>query len=194
MYEWAITQSTAPAAEPILNAEARLHARIEEDEDDALVDNLITVARQFVEYETGRQLITATWKLYLNDFPREIVLPRPPLGAVSTIKYLDTDGTLTTLATTVYQKSTADEPARIRLAYNQSWPSIRVIKDSIVVEYTAGYGTAGSSVPAAIRQAMLLYVSHLYENREPIIIGVSASPVPMTISALLDPYRVGFIW
>ena len=195
MYEWAITQSTAPTVEPILNAEARLHARIEEDEDDTLVDNLIVAARQYSEHETGRQYITATWKLYLNNFQREIVLPRPPLGTVSSIKYLDTNGDQQTLADTVYQVSTEDEPARITLAYGQSWPACRVIKDSIVVEYTAGYGAAGRSVPAAARQAMLLYISHLYENREPVIIGVSASPIPMTISALHDAVpRVGFIW
>jgi uncharacterized phiE125 gp8 family phage protein len=113
---------------------------------------------------------------------------------VSSVQYVDTDGVTQTAAASVYQVSTEDEPAWIEEAYGQSWPSTRATSDSVIITYTAGYGAAGSSVPAAIRQAMLLMVGQWYENREPVVIGTIQSKLSFTVDSLLEPYRVGFIW
>ena len=72
-------QSTAPAAEPVTLGMLKDHARISTEADEAHIEGLLLpAARQTVENETGRQLITATWKIYLDDFLDEIVLPHPP--------------------------------------------------------------------------------------------------------------------
>lgn len=49
---------TPPAAEPVSVAEA--HARIDASDEDTLIGSLITAARELVETETARRLITQT--------------------------------------------------------------------------------------------------------------------------------------
>lgn len=55
-------------------------------------------------------------------------------------------------------------------------------------------GTAGESPIVAdslIRAAVLLIVGHLYANREDVVVGSSASELPMGSRYLLQPYRKG---
>ena len=49
--------------------EAKLHLRVDFDEDDTLIASLITAARQAAETLTGRQFVTARWKMVLDSFP-----------------------------------------------------------------------------------------------------------------------------
>jgi hypothetical protein len=66
-----LTLTTAPAAEPVSLAEAKLHLRVDTDvtADDDLITSLATAARQWVEEICGRSLITQTWQLALPGFP-----------------------------------------------------------------------------------------------------------------------------
>ena len=60
---------TAPAAEPVSLDDMKRHLKIDfADEDDQITDGLF-VSRERVELETGRQLITATWELWLDNVP-----------------------------------------------------------------------------------------------------------------------------
>lgn len=57
------------------------------------------------------------------------------------------------------------------------------------VTYTAGYTDLGGDewdAPEDVKQAVLLLVGHWFENRESVVVGVSASAVPMAVDALLD--------
>lgn len=55
------------------------------------------------------------------------------------------------------------------------------------VTYTAGY--AAGEEPADIRQAVMQLVGHWYENREPVVVGTVAAPIPLTVRDLLAPWR-----
>jgi hypothetical protein len=58
------------------------------------------------------------------------------------------------------------EPARIRLADGQTWPSLQSDRiNAIQITYVAGYASA-YQVPAGIRHAIKLLAGDLYENRE----------------------------
>lgn len=65
----ALNLVTAPAVEPVSLAEAKLNMRVDIDDEDDLVLSDVVAGRERVELETGRQLITATWQLWLNGFP-----------------------------------------------------------------------------------------------------------------------------
>ena len=185
-----LTLITAPSVEPVTLAEAKAHLRRDDTADDTLITSLITAARQNIDGKDGwlgRALCTQTWELRLDRFHDEMVVPLPPLQSVTSVKYIDDDGVEQTLASTVYQVVTG-EPARLVLAYDQTWPSTREEMDAVRIRFVAGYGLA-ASVPAAIKAALLLQIGTLYRDRESVNIGNIVNEMP-TCSALLTPYRV----
>ena len=174
--------------EPVSLSEAKLHLRIEVPDEDALISALIVAARQGAEHMTGRSIVQATWELALDEFKDEIELPNPPLISITSVKYIDTDGVLQTMATADYLKDDHSEPARIMPAYGETWPSTRDQVNAVLVRYAAGYASA-AAVPQQIKNWMLLRIGMLYENRESVAAGVTLSELPH-IDRMLDRYRI----
>jgi uncharacterized phiE125 gp8 family phage protein len=185
-----LTTTTAPAGEPLGAAEAKLHLRLDGDDENELLDALITAARDVCETATHRAFITQTLELGLDCFPCEISVPRPKLQSVTSVKYLDTNGTLQTLASTEYTVDASSEPGRIKPAYGKYWPVTRKELNAVRISFKAGFGDDAEDVPATIRQAMLMLIAHLYENREPVNIGNIVNNLPMTVEFLLQPYKI----
>lgn len=194
---------TAPAAEPVTLAEAKAHLRVSAASEDALITRLIGAARRHVEAVTRRRLITQTWRLYLDRFDsawssvvpqwvsdcRGIVLPDlAPVQSIASVKYIDTAGALQTLAAGVYQL-VPEAPARLFVAYGQSWPDIRGDKEGVRIEAVCGYGAAGAAVPEDIVAALLLHLSHLYEHRDAVT-DYPTAELGMGVQSLLSPYIV----
>lgn len=180
---------TAPAAEPISASEAKLHCRVDIATDDTLIANLITAAREKVEEWTWEALISQTWYLYLDAWPAgtKLKLPFPPLQSVTAITYTDEDGTGYTMSSDDYMVDAYSEPGRIVLKSGSSWPA-ETLQEAvgIRVEFVAGYGAAGSNVPQRYRQAILLLVSHWYENREPLVVsGAIPKELEFTVKSLI---------
>src|SRR5688500_1617752 len=98
---------TPPTHQPVARGEAKAHVILDHNCDDALVDGLILAAKEKVEADTRRQLVTATWELSLDKFPCAnggiIPLEKPPIQSVSFVKYIDGDGVLQTLDASNYQ-------------------------------------------------------------------------------------------
>ena len=186
----------APSAEPLSSTEAKLHLKIDSDTtDDNLITMLIQAAREQVESYTGRALITQTWDLIVDEFPKSeddycFYLYHCPVASITSIKYYDTSGVEQTLSSSVYGLDTSVEPNRVYLKYGQSWPSVYDQPAVITVRFSAGYGASGSTVPAAIRSAMQLILGHLYEHREDVVVGRTATPLPQNSCDLLNPYRI----
>lgn len=184
--------TTQPAIEPITLAEAKLHLRVDSDitAEDSLIAGLIKSARQYCESYQNRALITQTITAKMNDFPcrDEFDLPMPELVSVTSIKYIDSNGVQQTLSTDVYSVDTFATPGRVVLNYNQSWPSVRGDYNSVEVVYVAGYGDE-EDVPQVTKQAMLLIIGHLYENREETM-AVALQTIPTSAKDLLNFNRI----
>lgn len=186
-----LTLKVAPSAEPITLAEAKLHCKVDDTADDDLITALIVAARQQAEHRTGRALVSQQWELTLDRFPVDSLdLPKPKLVSVQSVKYLDEDGVLQTLAGTEYQVVTDELVGRILPTYGKSWPSCRVQPGSVAIAYTCGYGAA-ADVPASIKSWIKMAVGTMYGQREAIITGTIVAEVPRDFFAgLLDPYWV----
>lgn len=186
---------TAPTTEPFTTAEAKLHLRVDHSTEDTYIDNLVKAARHHVENVTNYQLLTATWALTMDRFPRcgevtryvhdmDILVPKYPIQSVTSLEYTDTAGLTQELTLgTHYQISTGVNPQRLQLLYDQSWPDIRGDKLGIVFTFVAGY-TGTSLIPAAIRQAMLQIIAHWYWHRG----EETQRDIPRDAEALLEPY------
>ena len=187
---WAIKIASEPATEPFSLAEVKEDLRLESSEtaEDTFLTRLIKAVRVRTENYCSRQFINATWDLYMDEIPTEFRVPRPPLTAVTYIKYYDTDGVQQTMDSSIYTVDTISEPGAITVAYGKSWPSFREIRNTINVRYTCGYGATGSKIPADILQAMLKLIGDGYEFRERFsMVNVNITP---DVAEMLAPYRI----
>jgi uncharacterized phiE125 gp8 family phage protein len=181
---------TVPAAEPVTLVQVKDYLRVSHNAEDTLITSLNKSARSWVENYLRRALINQTWKLTLDCFPAQIELRMCPVSSITHIKYYDTAGTLQTLATTEYAYDLAQEPVRIIPAYGKTWPTIRSgLLAQVEVQFVAGYGAAGTTVPDAILTAIKALVAHWYANRE--AVGLAGTEeVPLGIKSMLAPYRL----
>lgn len=180
--KYAVT--TAPTVEPVTISEAKAHLRTlpgDVSEDDTIIIPLITAAREYCENITGRALATQTIQAYPETWGLWR-LPRPPLAAVTSVKYYDTGGAEHILAATGYQVDTVDGQILVLEAPSATLRDLNPIE----VEYAAGYTTC----PKTIRQAMLLLIGHWYVNREAVVVGQVSTEVQITVDRLLRQWKV----
>lgn len=178
--------------EPVTAEEAMAYLRVDNADEKADIEALITVARGMVEDFTGRALMTQTWKLTLDDWPGDTIeLARSPLASVTSVKYYPASGAAqATLSAATYHALTGPTPGQIVLKDGETWPDLAVRPDAIEVIFVAGNATA-EAVPAILRHAVLFAVAHLYENRTPVNIGNIVNELPFSLKHMLESYRVG---
>lgn len=184
--------TTAPTSEPITIDEVKEYLKLESDftDEDNLINSLIIAARIFVENRTGKSLIKQVRTQYMDEFgycDAVNILYGPLLDVSGTtirsVKYYDTNDTLQTMSASDYWiDSTSDIP---RVVVKNSWPSLKSRPNAVQIEFNAGYGADGDSIPADIKNAMWLYIAHFYENRVPEVVGVTVGKFSFTIDALL---------
>lgn len=190
----ALTVSTAATTLPVTLQEVKLHCRIDGSTEDTILWDLLKAATNIVQQRADRTLVTQTWKLTIDGFPsnNEILLPRPPVVSVSSLKYYDSGGTQQTWSSSNYTVDTLNTPAKIVPAYSVVWPTTRDIINAVEVIYVAGYGNP-PSVPAELKAAIRMLVAHWYETREPINVGNIVNPIPETVDALVSSCWTGML-
>lgn len=183
---------TQPAVEPLTTTEAKAHLRVDSSTEDTLIASYVTAARSYYEQATWRALVTQTWAMRLEQWPDGecMVLPKPPLQSVTSIVYTDSDGMAQIMPSSDYTVY-AQDPGRIWLAFNASWPSATLRPGpSIEITFVAGYGVA-ADVPEIDKQAIRLLLGHFYENRESVIAvpGISLAQLPMAVQSIIHMRR-----
>lgn len=143
--EGSLYLKTAPIAEPITTAEAKLHLKVDITDDDTLIAGLVTAARRWIEDLTGIRMMTQTWNYYLDEFPEESVIKLPigPVASITSVKSTDSAGSVSTFSSGSYLKDLVSLPARIVLKDSASWPSNNLQEaNGVDIEFVAGYGSA----------------------------------------------------
>lgn len=172
---------TPPEDVPVSLDVAKMHLRVDHDDDDVLISSLIKAAVDHLDGWTGvlgRCLLEQTWRQNFDTLARCMPLPLGPVIEIVSVDYFDANGSEQTMDPDDYLLRT-DAGGRSVLEL-KSWPSSR----SASVTYKAGF----SVVPVAITTAILMLVAHWYANREAAAAGDLAT-VPMAVDALLAPYR-----
>ena len=162
---WTYKVTTAATSTPVSLAEVKTYLKITGSADDALLTQLIKAATDFAEDYTKRSFINRTLTTYRDEFTDEIELRRSPLASVTTVKYL-VDGSLVTVADSVYYNTLETDFSVIALEDGQSWPTGGDVRQqSVEIIFVAGFGADSTSVPEDIRTAIMQHVAALNENR-----------------------------
>lgn len=189
------TAPTSPALDWI--DEVKGHLRLDSDDEIGRVSSLLVpAAEQWAESATGRQLITATWTAYFDCFPGDsscpIVLPKPPLQSVTSIKYYDTAGVQQTWAASNYTLRAPVGPkcgpGMIVPKAGIYYPTAYGVPYEVEVEFVAGYGASSAEVPGLLKAGMLLIVGEQFERREHSIAGTIITEVPFGAKAFILPF------
>lgn len=208
----ALVRTVEPNADPISAADVKVLLGIPAADtgSDALIESFIKAGTAQCEEYCGLALITQTWRLSLDRLPfartpwwdgvrelavteiegvgDEIALPRSPLQSVTSVSLFADDDTETEVDSAIYYVDTQSEPGRVVLRYGQVWPSI-VLRpaNGVQVLFVAGYGDAGTHVPAAIREGLKLWVAYMFEHRG--ACDARGAMVKSGAESLWKPYR-----
>ena len=191
---WAKEVSTDATDQYISTANAKAHLKVDISDDDALIDALVVASSNHIEEYLGRTMVPKTLKLYMDGFPfdgRSILLPDSPTVSITSVEYVDGDGTTQVWDSSNYSIDLISIPARLSSAYNVSYPSTRSQNNSVIVTYVAGYTVTNGVTdgPAAIEHAAKLMLGSLYDIRENDCPAQFYSP-SLGFKTLLAPYRV----
>ena len=182
-YAYKIKELAPPGFELITVEEAKTFLRISHAGDDAVLGGYITAARQFCETYTGQSLITRDYRMHVSKMKKpidHIEIPKTPLVSVTDIRLVDSQGVETIIPAETY---TVD----IDLACITFDRAITVSSETTAlnIHFTAGHGTSAEDIPEALRQAVLIKTTHLYEFR-----GDRDDDIPLDVlSSLLHPYK-----
>lgn len=177
---------SGPAVEPVTLAEMKAHLRLDGAEEDAVVSACIVAARQACESYTGRSLISQTWQLYLDRWPKGAMrLPRGPVQELLSVAVIGDDGDATLLDGDGFHLDASADPPRLLRKRGAFWTTTARSLAGIEITYKAGYGDSWNDVPQALRQGLMMAAAQFYEHRE----GGGDAHLPPAIAALWNPYR-----
>jgi hypothetical protein len=203
---------TPPTVEPVAYQDLKTFARIDNNDENDFLTSLVVTAREFAEKYTNRAFITQTWEMafdywsnsgeamcreyccygrdchILNHFlsctENRIELDRPPLQSVTQIRTLDNDGNVTVINASEYLLDLRAEPGVVSAITTPI--GTRDLK-AIEIEYIAGYGDTGASVPQGIKTAILAWATEIYRSRIP-----NAEPSE-NVANMLSHYKVYYL-
>ena len=189
--------------EPISLNFTKSYLRVEHDDDDGLITDFIKTARSTIEAYTSRALCSQAWEFrvnagfavarsdgeYLSQSKSRgnhgLELPRSPFQDLSEAPSLETSYGVKTL--TDFRVDKSGRTARIH--FGPTALSLFDGSGTICIRFQAGYEP--DDLPASLKQAMLLIVSQLYNNRmavndNPGLLGAFDS----SVLQLLKPYQI----
>lgn len=167
-----LTCVVPPVAQPVSLTEAKAQCRVDDNDEAALIQAYLDAAVSHLDgYRgiLGRCLITQDWRLDLPALPRMLQLPFPDATIVGGVYSDATGGEIAWLP----HESLA--PVIWRASAGWGRP--------VSITLRAGFGPHPADVPAALRAAILLMVSHWYDDR-------AAGDLPASAEALISPFRM----
>lgn len=205
---------TPPSGLVVSLVDAKQSCRVEYSDEDVLITTYIQAAQDLAAQALGdgRELRSAVYDVPLSrwwdwdpvglpshqgwphwnyNIPQGIygvplLVPRPPLQSVASITWYDSNGNAQTLDPSKYL---VEVPQRQfgRVWLNPSWARPYLDPNRphpIIVRINAGYASA-DSVPAGIKAAILMLVTHWYDRRAAVSVA-NLTEAPLAFRALLE--------
>lgn len=154
---------------------AKEQCRVDDTDSDTILQQYLNAATAVVEARTGLALSAKTVVHEYDTFGGYIDPPLKPVDSVTTLEYLDTVGASQTFTTFRVVNDL------IYPNYGLNWPSVG---DPAGITLT--YTTTANDLPD-LDSAILLLVSHWYENREAVS-DKNMPPISEGVDALLSKH------
>jgi len=171
-----ITLMEGPVVEPVSLREARQQIGLMDDqtEFDAFLMRSLATARRLIEKRLGMSLVATRYRASWKEAPAVLDLPNPPLLLDGTYELeVTVDGQA--VSDSDYEVDSYAMPATVNF---DSQPSGKV-----VAIYWAGVAP-GEQIEPTLKSAILMYVSHAFENRGILADGPTAE-LPQGFETLL---------
>lgn len=168
---------SGPIKEPLTLSEVKNYLRIEGEDEDALISNWISQARENCEGFTGKALISQIWRASYKPTKSTLIVPGP-VRELITINHVVDD------------VATPLEEGDFHLERDSGRDYLVLDRDlksgKVEIEFRAGFGEDWNGVPLSLRQGMLRLVAHNHRFRD----MIDAPALPAAVVALWRPYRV----
>ncbi|RIA37480.1 putative phiE125 gp8 family phage protein [Hephaestia caeni] len=166
-------------------ATVKAHLRVDGDDEDALISALRDASIDMVEQYTNVRLapvagMKARFAAF-GDRMRVGVGPAAMLSATA-IAYIDAAGGAQTMTAGAWR---VDSAGGLTPAAGAAWP---VGGRDVEVTFDAGYPEGGC--PPALIAAAMMFLAHLYSNREAVMTNGASGELSLGFTALCDRYRM----
>ncbi len=146
---------------PITLTRAKSYLKIETDEDNAILADMIATVVQFAERYTGRDFRKKTWSLTIDKFTDRICLRKSQINSIGNVQYT-VDGALVIIANTVYYLKKGYGFSEVLLQDGETWPTdLDDVEAGIIIVFS-------TNTPRYIEQyktGLLEHLAFLYQNR-----------------------------
>jgi uncharacterized phiE125 gp8 family phage protein len=172
-------------------AELRRHLRLgtgfgDDTLQDGVLSSFLHAAMSAIEGRLSKALLIRRFVLKVHAWRTDSAQPLPvaPVVRIDTVVMVDASGTAEPLP-----------PDRWRLEQNAVAPVLRATKTvlpsipargHVEIHFDAGYGNDFASIPADLRQAVMLLAAHYYEYRDETSLGQGC--MPFGVTALIQRY------
>ena len=184
-------------------SEAKTHLRVTISADDTYISNLISAALDMASHYVGYEVRESVCRYGFGELVGQPATVNPLNGApllvgnycripsrvisLDNFYYVNENNALTVFTDYI----TEPEPLAnfgLNLYSNSTAPNLTAAQTKYIAEVTEGFEPA--SFPDSMKIACLLMVAQYYDNRQNIIVGVSATEMPKGSEYLLNKYKL----
>ena len=181
----AIKDINLPALEPVTLDYAKVFLRVDNDDEDGLITDLIRAARLRVEGLINSALISRARRFTSPKIKSKgIFINSGNITQITAVRLLSGEA-VTEVSLSALTINLRCQPPVVSVKERSSFQSYAPETDTLEIDFTSGFGEHEADIPMPLRQAVLLLLAQSYEYR-----GSSGAPptVPMMVDALLMPY------
>lgn len=158
--------------EPISLSEAKLFLRIDSNEENNFITDLIKASRSIAENYLQKSLISKEWQVfYYNYQAASFYLPHGPVTKINEVILYNS-----------YQQQQLVESQYYYLDNEKLSIDQSLMSNKIQINYQAGYDSL--TLPSDIKQGILLNIGILYENKN------KEQALSNIVEALYRPHRL----
>lgn len=154
---------------------------------DTLAESYLRAAMAAVEARIGKAILARDWRLTLQRWRDGASQPLPmaPVSAILAVRLRDRDGG--TVVVDPGRYLLVPDLQRPRLVGAGGLLPALALGGSVEIDFTAGFGSAWSSVPPDLAQAVFLLAAQYHERRHE---GAEAArAMPFGVMALIERWR-----